>query len=331
MAADWLDRPEGGSALALSAVKTVALVLGRTVSRVVLLPVTAYFLLRRAPERRASLAYLRRVLGRPPTWLDVARHIHRFSQVTLDRVYFLTNSLWRFDIRLEGIDELHRAMDLGRGVLLIGAHVGSFDALRAVSTLRPDVTVKVVLDAAHSPTLSSILRRLNPGMAAAIIDPRQDGTLVALEIAGALREGALVTMLGDRRRPGNATTTVSFLGTPAAFPTAPWQIAAAVHVPVVLCLGLYRGGARYDLHFELLSEGLVIERRHRDEQLQRVVQNFANRLARIVEAAPYNWFNFFDFWESGPSASLDTESGSGPGRRLADGHRRRPETPSHGN
>lgn len=292
----WLERPEGGSAWALRLFKSVALGLGRPVSRLVLLPITGYFLLRRAPERRASREYLARVLGRAPTWREVARHFHTFAGVTLDRVYFLTRRPDYFDTRLVGIEQLHDAMDLGRGVLLIGAHVGSFDALRATSTLRPDVTVRVVLDAQHSPLLSAILRQLNPRIAAGIINPRQDGTAVVLEIAAALGEGALVTMLGDRGRPGNATVTADFLGSPAPFPTAPWQIAAALHVPVVLCAGLYRGGRRYDLHFERVADQLHVDRSRRQEQLRAIVQDYANRLAALLREAPYNWFNFYDFW-----------------------------------
>jgi predicted LPLAT superfamily acyltransferase len=175
-----------------------------------------------------------------------------------------------------------------------------FDALRAASTLRPEVTVRVVLDADHSPALSAILRQLNPQIAAGIINPRKDGTAVALEIGAGLNQGALVTMLADRGRPGNATARVDFLGRPAEFPTAPWQIAAAAHVPVVLCAGLYRGGNRYDLHFELVTEQLQIDRKERQVQLRGVIQDFANRLADQLRVAPYNWFNFYDFWNDRP-------------------------------
>jgi predicted LPLAT superfamily acyltransferase len=209
-----------------------------------------------------------------------------------------------------GVEELHRAMDLGRGVLMIGAHVGSFEALRAASTLRPEVTVRVVLDAAHSPALSAILQQLNPRIAAGIINPRKDGTTVALEIAAALNEGALVTMLADRGRPGNATACVDFLGCPAEFPTAPWQIAAALHVPVVLCAGLYRGGNRYDLHFEMVAERLEIDRGRRQQQLRTVAQDFANRLAALIRIAPYNWFNFYDFWNEAAPGDLRTGAGA---------------------
>ena len=311
----WLERPEGGSAWALRLFTAVALGLGRTVSRLILLPITAYFLLRRAPERRASRAYLARALGRTPNWLEVARHFHTFAGVTLDRIYFLTETLRRFDTRMVGIEHLHRAMDLGRGVLLIGAHVGSFDALRAASTLRPDVTVRVVLDAEHSPVLSAILRQHNPQIAAGIINPRKDGTEVVLEIAAALQQGALVTMLADRGRPGNAMVSVDFLGDPAEFPTAPWQIAAALHVPIVLCAGLYRGGRRYDLHFELVTERLHIDRRQRQQQLQEVVQAFADRLAALVRLAPYNWFNFYDFWNERAPDERGADAGHDDGAR----------------
>lgn len=296
----WLERPEGGNVLALRLLVAVAQVFGRTLSRLVLIPITAYFLIRRGPERRASRAYLARVLGRPPSLWEVARHFHVFAGVTLDRVFLLTDRLGPFDIRMVGIEEAHAAMALGRGVLMVGAHAGSFDALRALSLKRTDVRFKVVLDAEHSPALSGILKTLNPELAAGIINPRQDPTRVVLEIGQALQEGALVTMLGDRARPGNATVPVNFLGAEARFPAAPWQIAAALHVPVVLVIGLFRGGNRYDLHFAGLFDEVRVDRRQRDEQLRAVVQRFADRLEEHVRKAPYNWFNFYDFWNDPP-------------------------------
>ena len=70
----------------------------------------------------------------------------------------------------------------------------------------------------------------------------------------------------DRARPGNQVMTADFLGRPAPFPTAPWQLAAALKVPVVLCFGLYRGGNRYDLHFEPFADQLKLERARRDSR-----------------------------------------------------------------
>jgi len=276
----------------------LALSVGRPLTRLLLYPIVLYFLLRRGPERRASRAYLARVLKRKVTLIDVARHFHAFSAVTLDRVFLLTGNLDNFDISIHGLDGLHRAMEGGRGVLLVGAHFGSFEALRVLGLQRPDVSIRVVLDEGHSPMLSRILANLNPTIAGNVISPRKSGMTVALEIGDALRQGALVTMLADRARPGNPTVEVKFLGSQTDLPTAPWQIASALRVPVVLCIGIYRGANKYELHFEVLSNQLHFSRRERKQQLTSVVQLFADRLAYFAKLAPNNWFNFYDFWQT---------------------------------
>jgi predicted LPLAT superfamily acyltransferase len=294
----WLDRPEGGNALALRLIMAIGLGLGRGVARLVLLPITAYFLIRRGPERRASREFLALALGRPPTLGEIARHFHTFAGVTLDRVFLLAGRLEKFDIRVIGLETLHRALDGGQGVLLLGAHAGSFDALRVLSLERPDVEVRVVLDTGHSPVLSSILESLNPKMAASIINPRQGSVAVVLEIGAALERGAVVTMLADRSRPGNEDVSVNFFGRQADIPLSPWQIASVLKVPVVLCMGLFMGGNRYDLHFEVLEEKLTVACDQRAAVLGRAAQKFAARLEHYVRLAPYNWFNFYDFWKA---------------------------------
>lgn len=303
MKQQWIERPEGGSTVGLKLLLSFALLCGRTAARLVLYPITLYYLIRRGPERRASRQYLERVTQRRPTLLDVARHIHYFSSVTLDRVFLLAERFKRFEPQVHGIDELRNAWKEGRGVLVFGAHIGSFDALRVLAERRSDLKMRVVLDVEHNPRVTRLLRSLNPKIADAVINARQDGTSTALAIKEALDEGALVTLLVDRARPGNAVVTADFLGAPAPFPTAPWLLAAAVKVPVVLCFGLYRGGNRYDLHFELFAHTLTIERSNREAALKAIAQRYADRLAHHARSAPYNWFNFYDFWQLQESAA----------------------------
>jgi predicted LPLAT superfamily acyltransferase len=71
-----------------------------------------------------------------------------------------------------------------------------------------------------------------------------------------------------------------------------------LHVPVVLAFGLYRGGKRYDLHFERIEFELPRDRRARAAALEDVAQRFADRLAHFARQAPYNWFNLYDFWDA---------------------------------
>lgn len=306
MKQEWIDRPEGGSAFGYRLISTFAMLCGRTAARLVLYPITAFYLVRRGPERRAAGKYLQQVLGRKPSLWDVARQIHCFAAVTLDRVFLLSESFKRFDIRVIGLDQMRQQWAKKQGVLVFGAHLGSFDSLRVLAEFRQDVKVRVVLDVEQNPTITNILNTLNPEMARSIINARQDGAVTALAIKEALDETALVTLLVDRARPGNQVATADFLGMPAPFPTGPWQLAAALKVPVVLCFGLYRGGNRYDLHFELFAETVRMERTDRQASLNAIIQRFADRLAHYARSAPYNWFNFYDFWQTNaPPSDVD--------------------------
>ena len=306
MKQEWIERPEAGSAFGYRLISTFAMLCGRTAARLVLYPITAFYLVRRGPERRAAGKYLQQVLGRQPSLWDVAKQIHCFAAVTLDRVFLLSERFKRFDIRVIGLDVMREQWAKQRGVLVFGSHLGSFDSLRVLAQFRPDVKVRVVLDVEQNPTITNILNTLNPEMARSIINARQDGAVTALAIKEALDETALVTLLVDRARPGNQVVTADFLGRPAPFPTGPWQLAAALKVPVVLCFGLYRGGNRYDLHFELFAETVRMERSDRQASLNAIIQRFADRLAHYARSAPYNWFNFYDFWQTdAPHSRVD--------------------------
>ena len=308
----WHERPEGGGFIAIWMIRNLALGVGRGAARLLLYPITLYFFIRRGPERRASRVYLGRALGRPARTLDVMRHIHCFASTILDRVFLLSEQFRCFRIESSGLVELHEQIDRGQGLLMLGSHLGSFDALRALSRQRPDVSVRVVLDVGHNAALTQLLGALNPTLAANVIDARMDGTSVVLAIKEALDQGAVVTLLADRAAPGEATVPAHVLGTEARLPASPWLIAAALKVPIVLCFGLYRGGNRYDLKFEVFSESLVLERRGREQALAAVVQRYADRLSAHARLAPYNWFNFYDFWQTparaGPAADVPADS-----------------------
>ncbi len=291
----WIQRPEGGGRPILVTMIGFARFFGRAASRIVIAVVAFYFMWRRGPERRASRVFLARVFGRPARLTEGYRHILCFSQVTLDRIFLLDQGLDRFEIETTGLEQVHELVAHGRGLLLFGAHFGSYEVTRALGLTRPDLRFRSVIDLGQAPAMSQLLNALSPELAATVIDSRQAGTGVALAIKDALDERALVAMLVDRVRPGGRSIEARFLGDTAAFPAAPWEIAVVLGTPVVLCFGTYLGGNRYHLHFEAVAERIQRER-NGGRPLAEWVQHFADRLAARVQAAPYNWFNFYDFW-----------------------------------
>lgn len=301
--AHWLDRPEAGGRFAIRLMRFVGLHCGRGFMRLFLWPGTIYFYCRRGPERRAVRDYFQRLDGKPGSTWQVMRVIHAFAATILDRVFLLARGVEDFDVTTRGVDELRRQLDRGTGVLLLGAHVGSFDALRALAADRPGLKLKLVMDKGKTPELTQLLEELAPELADSVIDTARGGMDVVLAMSDAVRTGAMVTLLGDRGRPHELMRAVPFLGASAAFPAAPWLIAALLEVPVVLCLGLYRGGNRYDLIFELLAERVELPRAGRDAALDAYIGLYAARLEHHLRGAPYNWFNFHDFWQ--PQATAD--------------------------
>ena len=297
MNAHWSERREGGGRFALWLIISIALRLGRGTARVLLCPITLYFFFRRGPERRASRAFLTRAFGRPMGSGAVMRHIYSYATTVLDRVFMLSKSVDRYDVRVQGLDQLDVQMAKGRGVLLLGAHIGSFEVLRTVAARRPDVRVRALMDRQQTPAMTELLHALNPAVAAEVIDAGGDGGDLALAMHDAAKQGALIAMLADRARTKEKTSIVPFFGSPAPFPIAPYLIASALELPVVLCFGLYRGGNRYDLYFETFAECIKIPRSERAVLPGQWAERFAARLEHYTRIDPYNWYNFYDFWQ----------------------------------
>lgn len=308
-AMQWKQRPEGGGRWPIRLIGWIGRHCPRALTGLLLYPITLYFLLVRGAERRASRDYLARVLGRPATLWEVARHIHTFAATILDRVYLLGGRDQGYRIDSEGTDCLLQALSAGRGALLFGAHVGSFDALRAFGRERPDIAIRVLLDVSHNRTISEFMAELDPQLAAGIIDVGQDGTAIVLAVAQALEQGALVAMLVDRVGPGESGIQAPLLGSPARFAAVPWMLASSLKVPVVLGFGLCTGYCRYHMVFEPFADCIQIPRRERSHLLPQLIHRYAARLDDQLRHHPYNWFNFYDFWQA-PATAESTVAGS---------------------
>jgi len=241
-----------------------------------------------------SREYLARVLPAPPRFRHVLRHVFSFASIALDRVFLLTGS---YPFKVEG----HYgpgALETARagGALLFVAHFGSFEVMRVGAVKTHELSLRIVLDVNIGRRFMAALAELNPQIAAGIIDSSKGGVDLVLRVREALDAGAVVGVMVDRARAGEKTVPVNFLGGTAQFPASPWLLAAALKVPVMTVYGVWRGADRYEAHVDVLTEPFELPRANRDEALRARVQDYADRLAARVRAAPYNWLNFFDFW-----------------------------------
>jgi predicted LPLAT superfamily acyltransferase len=220
--------------------------------------------------------------------------MYSFAATILDRVFLLAGQFDRYDIRVHDGQIVLDQVATGRGCILLGSHLVSFEVLRALGVTLRRIPLKVLMDVDHNPDITRFVAALNREVADTIIPVR--GAVTFLELKEKLDQGYVIGMLGDRVASDDKVVTCRFLGVDALFPTSAMLLAATAASPIILVFGLYRGGNRYDVHFERLTDGFAGDRLSRQDVVRSWTQHYAGRLEHYTRLAPYNWFNFYDFW-----------------------------------
>ena len=294
---EWASSPERGSLTLLRMMTFVSLRLGRPAGRFILFFIALYFFLFAPTARRHSLAYLERVLGRPPTARDRFRQVSNFASIILDRLYLVNERYDLFDISIEGEEVMREQLDNGTGAFLMGAHFGSFEVTSAIGRRQPGLRVAMAMYEENARKVTAMFKALNPANKSEVIALGQIEAM--LLIRERLDEGVFVGILADRSFGGESGLLVDFLGHPARFPLGPMRAAAVLRRPVYFILGIYQGGNRYHAVFEKLADFSEIRSGERNAAVEAAIRRYAGLLEGYCRSNPYNWFNFFDFWGGG--------------------------------
>jgi predicted LPLAT superfamily acyltransferase len=291
----WKSQPERGSALWIGLLAWIARHLGRGLARLLLWPITLFFYLTGAPARRASRAYLRRVLGREPVFAERLRHFYTFAACTLDRLLILCGQSRWLRLEVEMPEDVRRAAQ-GGGCIMLASHHGSFEVLRRLGEGADPIPLRILLDRGQGPLITGLLERLSPQFAASVIDAGQRGPELVLALRETLDQGTSVGIMADRVHGREAALPVRLLGGQARLPAGPWVLASVLHAPVIAAFARYKGGGDYEARFTLLSPGVTATRAERQAAIQALAQQYAELLEQQVREAPFNWFNFYNYW-----------------------------------
>lgn len=292
----WLDQGERGSVFLIRLTVFLVTAFGRAVPRFVAKLVALYYTLASRTARDASRTFLTRLEGRAPSFSRIYRQVLRFTEVTLDAFFLVSGKRQHFTAHSNGTEHLSALREQGRGAILLGAHVGSFYAMRMRSAQRK-LDLHAVVYTKNARMMNDALESLDPEGATRLIEMDPDAGLdFMLKIRELVDGGALVAILGDRTHGDARAVEADFLGAKAKFPAGPYLLASLLKCPVYLVFGMYEAPSHYELFCEPFAERIELPRKGRDEALARYVQAYADRLAYYVRRYPENWFNFFDFW-----------------------------------
>jgi len=293
----WKSRPERSFAPVVRFMVWLSLTLGRRWSRLILHLIAIYFLLFAPAARRASKDYLRRALGRPPTVRDGYRHVLGFASVIHDRVYWLSGRMHLFQVAVSGDPCVIELAACKRGIVFLGAHFGSFEVLRVLGD-RHALDVKMLMYPDNARNITAALAAIDPRMLERLITLGQPDSI--LRVRDHLAAGGAVGILGDRALADDKNRALPFLGGEALFPTGPLRLAAMLRAPVVFMAGAYLGDNRYHVHFAPVADFAEVAAEHREAAIDQALRRYAALLEQQCFQAPYNWFNFYDFWKLAP-------------------------------
>ncbi len=304
----WSRIRERGSMWGLKLTAASIRLFGRMLSLPLVLGVVTYFFATDRAGRAASRAYLTRVRAftrpepewRPTLWQSFL-HYREFAFSIADRVTLWGGGPGAFSFRFDGKEHIKPHLDRGQGVLLLGAHLGSFDALRVLGE-QDAVPVNVLMYTQHATKINEVFRTLSPDVDVRVIPVEPGSAATTLQIKACIDRGELVAILADRVEPGDLgrVCEVDFLGDKTRLPVAPFQLPLVLGCPAAMLVAL-RGK---DPDYAVVAEPLVAEGERRvgsarAARAHELAQDYASFLERQCVRAPRQWFNFYDVWAKG--------------------------------
>ncbi|MEZ5545144.1 MAG: acyltransferase [Lysobacteraceae bacterium] len=276
-------------------------VFGRWPFRLCLYPVVLAHWLLRPGVRQASMQYLQRLqaatgtLGREPSRRDSLRHVALFSETLLDKLLAVTGRYPFAKVRTQGREELYEYLSHGRGAMIITAHMGCMEMCRAMGEAR-GAKINILVHTRHAERFNRLLENLSPGHGVRLLEVAQTDPAFASKLAERIEAGELVAVAGDRV-PVTASQTVEaqFLGHTAQFPVGPYVLAALLHCPLYLLTSIHEDDT-YRIQMERIADAVVLPRANRAQALGELAQRYADALTQRLIRSPYDWFNFFPFW-----------------------------------
>ena len=305
----WAQKSERGNRGWLAFALWLYRNLGRWAVALILIPITAYFIAFDRVTRSSSRDWLatawatpegRAALRRKPGWWATYRHVYAFSSSVLDRLVLWGGGASTFRIDHSGGEALLELARQGKGAILLGAHLGSFDMLRLISS-QYGLRVNVLMFTAHAERVNALFESLGGGSRVRVISLDPGSVKSAFEIKACLDRGEFVGILADRVHAGGRERPAAthFAGRRAAFPLSPFLVGVVLGAPMFLSLCVTTGHLRYFAVTEPIFSGGPVPRNLREKVALESLENWVRRFEHYSLASPRQWFNFYDFFGDG--------------------------------
>ena len=294
----WGNVGEAGFAFGTWFLYFVDRYLGRWPFRVVLAPVLLFYVARHKLARTSSREYFGK-LGLPSSFRTTFLHIGAFAESLMDKAIAVSGRYPFQKLRFTGREVMLESMERKQGGVLVTAHMGCLEVCRLAAERKNGPKLNVLVHTRNAERFNSVLKRLSPDSQVTLLQVTDFSPATAAMLAAKVEAGEFVVITADRVPLSDAsgrTVPAPFLGATAYFPIGPWILASALKCQVIL-FSVNREDDSYRVRFEKLADRVELPRGRREEAAAKYVTQYAQKLEQLCRESPYDWFNFFPFWE----------------------------------
>lgn len=225
--------------------------------------------------------------------------LHSYALDVIDFLRALSSTperaLAAFDVSRPEYPEMFASLRArGRGIIVVTAHYGNWEAGSILVRRLLDMPMTIVAMPEADPTVNRIRRELRERLGAETIEVRQSLD-TALQIRRRLADNQVVAMLIDRHY-GRDRVPVTLFERPAWFLRTPLLMAYLTGAAVVPCFIERIAPGRFAAH---PSDAILLDpMRPREEAIAEAAQRIASDVEARVRAHPEFWYQFYRYWDA---------------------------------
>ncbi len=303
----WSKMKERGSMLGIETLVFIYKTFGKWLFKICLVPVMFYFYLTGTTARHASWYYLKNLnlsLNKPEKqgwskFKEGFKIYYSFGMAILDKF-----DAWLGKVNIKDIDIVneagYQALLEGKGAVIFSAHLGNMEVCRAIFSMGSHKRkLNVITYNEHTPSFNNFLKKVNADSAINFIHINNFGPDDTIKLKQKIEDGEAVVIFADRTSVNNPNSVhfAPFLGEEAPFAVGPFALATIMDCPVFTMFCIKQEG-RYKAYVEKFADPVKVKRKERQAYFQSLAVKFAQRLEQHCQMAPFQWYNFFNFWHT---------------------------------
>ncbi len=296
----WASLNEVSASLGIRLLFLVYRIFGRLLVLLILYPVIFWFLIFNTVARRSSFDYLERLyqysggVTPKPSWRNVYRHIYAFGECILDKLIIWSGNIGDLDYSLDQVGQFNDLVNEGKGAIIVVSHLGNLDFCRAIAKFHPNIDLTILVHTTHAVKFNKLLKDINPDSALNIIQVSKFSMQDAMLLSEKIQSGGLIAIAGDRvpLMWGN-TIPLSFLGSKADFPLGAYLLGKTLGCQLLSLMAIKVNG-RYEVSSKKIAD---FSDPGRGDSINLAAQVFAHSLEDGCLKSPFQWFNFYPFWQ----------------------------------